>query len=225
MRGLWFPMVIGAIALVVFAGVAIVRELQPKPAACAVSDAAFLASADLPGFQAVLDGGQNGTAPPASGATSGFEFSRMRGWVTSVAAKAGAPSPSLPLTGSIVTDHPGMLEVFETHYVYDSTAAATAFFDALKAGRDNAALTAPGTTLRSAPTIADDSATGFSAAFASGSDPRTTEQGVTYVLEAGSRVIVVAARGGAQLSVDQVRGLANTAADHVLATCPKTKSK
>jgi len=148
-------LVCGGMALTGFAVSAALRPQSASPSSrgtCVVQDDAYISPRDLGSFTLLIN--QRFARPPFMGDgsplpfTTTFNVARLEGFVNDLAlrgryraendAQARALHytvghlPLLPLTGAIVRDHVGALEVYQTNWAFTSRDGAAAYMQALR---------------------------------------------------------------------------------------------
>lgn len=201
-----------------------VGTTSPKPSPCTLDASGFLPASALPGFTQMLD--QHLSAAPIKGGVPGaaqglavtdFSVGRVVGYLSdeaidgpdraqedAYARSLGYPTgriPLVPLSGPIVRDSPGLLEVYESVLVYHSDSGAEAFVKWL-----TQSLAASGASLWPA-SANDNKPLYFLPAQRAGSNP-PYEQGFDYIAQSGPVVLRLALSGGQQLDASQVAQLA-----------------
>lgn len=201
------------------------------PSDCALSGQSFLAT-PFDGLELMVDndlgapiGGRHQAGPAST-----FSGGHIHGSIATVAVTgpdrasedAYARSlgyqvgkwPLVPLTGSVVAHNPGLLEVYEKHYVFsavsDATAAEKYFADSWAADPQAHALDS--TTLGSPWTVGTETTLGP----ADGQH----EESVQMVAQIGPRVVVLAFQGGHSLDAASIIPTAHTAITRLRAACP-----
>lgn len=127
-----------------------------------------------------------------------------------------APSP---LQGTIVRDHPGILEVYETHYVWRSLNGARAQMSSVRGSL--ALLSNAGDVVKRFPVHLGDDVVGDTVEPAT-NDGRQ-ERSIDITVRFGERVLRLQLRGGPAMSRATALALMKTATTHITYACSTAK--
>lgn len=198
---------------------------------CALGDSAFLGRSELPGFTQMIDTSFNSIAvgvvadPIAPG-----QAARSTSFINNIAlaspyreeADAMASSlgyaigkwPLVPLTGRVVADHPGLLEITQTNWSFNDQSAAHAFFSALTSGSGDIG----GLPDQPFEVALGDESFGYVAA--EGPPDGLHEVAVVVSVRVRSTLIQLGMRGGAAMSPALGTSMADQAYERLIAQCP-----
>jgi len=204
---------------------------QAARAFCGASDNVLLSTADLDGFTIFFNGQTNfypyrglpfASPPPyvsrfRSGAAIGFIsklalIGKFRDDEDRIARSYGyTPGkwPFVPLEGEVVRATPGLLEVYESTYVFAATADAASWVQyALNLNAGDASKTSAGTV---------EGLAAYTRVL--GPSDGRHEMAVTLVGQVGSVGVTLEFQGGAAVTPSGVSGMASTALHRIRANC------
>lgn len=122
------------------------------------------------------------------------------------------PWPLVPLTGQVVREYPGVLEIYQTHLSFKATAAASLFLSAVAASNGGVS-GSPDDRVDLA--VGDESVTFVSA----GAPDAGAEREIGTNVRLDQTILQIDLRGGSDLSVDLARRAAAAAVSLLQKTC------
>jgi hypothetical protein len=214
------------------------RRLAPP---CATQSNLYLQVSDLGAFDVITDQtyqrapfhGQRAGATPLPFVTS-FLTGRLRGYVADLAVTGpyrkseddfarslGYPIgkwPLVPLQGPVVQANPGLLEVYQTNWVFTSEQGATAYMGHV---RSSIAIDPNGIEIH--PTGVGTSVVSYDSTL--GPADALHERVINIASRQGKVVVQIAFQGGQGLSENAVVSLMQTALLRLATACPTTSSQ
>ena len=222
---------IAGLAFLTYALVSVSKHATQSLAGCATSNSAFLSQEELSGFVVIVDESVHSGTTLSSSASSAPNSSsgRLVGHLNSKS--LGQPYraqedalahslnytvgkfPFVPLSGQIVTDTPGLLEVYESHFVYGDEAVALATL------QDFRASAAPGGGHVVAAPVLDDIQSDHEVAVVVPPVSREKETSVRFAYAIDGVYVVLSFQGGDATNIQLITPLAKTSWSSLARAC------